>query len=138
MKRRARPAPPRPVPAWHHDSPSFFGFGAAAARLAAHRALIASASWARRSGERLSVLFTLVRLAARRAAAARAAAFLFAAALIRFHQRFKFPLQLGEFLGTFLQPSFESTDLFFKSFSFHKGANCLAYMIDERKNRTRA
>jgi hypothetical protein len=59
--------------------------------------------------------------------------FSFRRRLIRFHQPFKLAFQLGELLRTFSQPSFESADLFFKSFSFHKGANCLAYMIDERK-----
>ena len=75
------------------------GLGAAAARLAAHRALIASASWARRSGERLSVLFTLVRLAARRAAAARPASFLFAAASFAFTSASSLRFNLASFLG---------------------------------------
>ena len=75
------------------------GLDAAAARLAAHRALIASASWARRSGERLSVLFFLPRFAARRAAAARAAAFLFAAASFAFISASSFRFNLASFLG---------------------------------------
>ncbi len=87
---------------------------ASAALLAAHRALIAAASCSRRSGERLSFLFTFLGAGALagfardlavelrfvlRAAAARAIDFFLAFAALAFAKAASFPFSLASFFG---------------------------------------
>ena len=97
-----------------------------AALLAAQRARTASASWARRSGERLSVLFTLVRVAARLAAASRAASFLFAVASFAFTSVSSFRFNLASFLGPSRRRVSSRLIFFLRVLAFIKERNCLA------------
>src|SRR5207253_9538813 len=116
---------------------------ASAALLAAHRALMAAASCSRRSGERLSFLFTFLGAGALacfardfvvelrfflRATAARAIDFFFAFAALAVTKAASFPFSLASFFGPSSSRVSRRRIFFVRVFSFIRRSGWLVYI----------